>query len=487
MPNVLFLYTDEQRFDTLACTGNDRLHMPNLNRLAERSTVFERAYCTQPVCTPSRGSIVTGLYSRAHGATNNNIPMKREAKCLPEYLPAGQYTCGHFGKWHLGDEIFPQHGFTDWRGTEDTYHAQYSPPVEEFGPERSPYHHWLIERGVTPVDMHADPPSGKWHPAYENRFFRPQLHGLPEEVCKPAFLAEQAIDFIQANRGHPWVLYVNFVEPHPPNKSCRDGQYDPANVTPAYNWDQELGENQPLRLRLRAQPLAERSEAEVRENMARYWGMCSLVDTHVGRILDALEASGAGDDTIVVFTADHGDMLGSFGFGGKSCMFDESARVPLLIRAQGQREQRRVTCPVSQVDLTQTLLDMMGRPEPDGLHGESLRPVVMREEFETGRDVFIQWGTGPRQAPEPAALRPHQEAWCTPEEAGAAHQERVRTIVSRDGWKLNVSSVGDHELYDLNADPVERCNLYADPGQQSRIDDFHGRVSGWQARIGDTG
>ncbi len=110
VPNILFLYTDEQRADTLACYGNKHNLMPNVDRLAAQSTVFDRAYCTNPVCTPSRGSILTGLYAHAHGAHDNNTFIDRDAKCLPEHLPAGAYATGYFGKWHLGDEIFPQHG-----------------------------------------------------------------------------------------------------------------------------------------------------------------------------------------------------------------------------------------------------------------------------------------------------------------------------------------------------------------------------------------
>jgi len=483
MPNLLFLYTDEQRFDTLACMGNDRIDMPNLNRLAERSTVFERAYCTQPVCTPSRGSIVTGLHSQAHGATNNNIHMNFDVKCLPEYLPAGEYHCAHMGKWHLGDEIFPQHGFTEWCGTEDTYHSAYSPPVEEFGPERSPYHHWLLGRGITPDDIVGDLPPEKRHPAHRNRFFRGQVHALPEEHCKPAFLAERAGEFLHINRQRPWVLYINFLEPHPPNTSCRNNQYDPADVTLPYNWDRELNENQPLRMRLGAAPASERSEQSVRERTARYWGMCSLVDTYAGRILDTLEETGQADNTIIVFTTDHGDMLGSFGRGGKSSMFDESACVPLLIRAPGQQEQRKVACPVSQVDLVPTLLDMMGQPVPGELHGASLRPEAEGASTATDRDVFIQWGTGPKQDDVPVDLAPHQEGWCTPEEAGTARNERVRTIVTPDCWKFSMSSVGDHELYDLNADPMERSNRYSDPSQQDRIREYEQRVEAWQSRV----
>jgi arylsulfatase A-like enzyme len=131
-PNLLFLYTDEQRYDTLAAYGNKTIRMPNLDRLAGQSTVFERAYVTQPVCTPSRATLLTGLYPHTSGLIRNNIPLRADTKCLPEMMPAGLYACAHMGKWHLGDEIYPQHGFPTWLATEDTYHRFYSKAHGEY-------------------------------------------------------------------------------------------------------------------------------------------------------------------------------------------------------------------------------------------------------------------------------------------------------------------------------------------------------------------
>jgi arylsulfatase A-like enzyme len=126
-PNLLFLFTDEQRADTLAAYGNSRIAMPNLNALAEESILFERAYCTQPICTPSRSSIMTGVYPHSNGCTRNNAPLPEEFRCLPEYPAFEGYTSAYHGKWHLGDEIFRQHGFNEWRSFEDEYIRHYRP------------------------------------------------------------------------------------------------------------------------------------------------------------------------------------------------------------------------------------------------------------------------------------------------------------------------------------------------------------------------
>ena len=125
-PNLLFLFTDEQRADTMAAYGNSRIEMPNLNRLAEQSVVFDRAYVTQPVCTPSRSTIMTGLWPHTSGCTANNIALRDDTPCLPEML-RDDYATAYHGKWHLGDEIFAQHGFDEWVSIDDLYAPHCSP------------------------------------------------------------------------------------------------------------------------------------------------------------------------------------------------------------------------------------------------------------------------------------------------------------------------------------------------------------------------
>ena len=124
-PNLLFLFTDEQGAATMAAYGNRAIRMPNLDALAGQSVVFEKAYVTQPVCTPSRSSLMTGLWPHTNGCTENNVPLRPETPCLPELVTRGGYISAHHGKWHLGDEIFAQHGFDEWRSIEDGYRPHY--------------------------------------------------------------------------------------------------------------------------------------------------------------------------------------------------------------------------------------------------------------------------------------------------------------------------------------------------------------------------
>ncbi|MGM0494441.1 MAG: sulfatase family protein, partial [Armatimonadota bacterium] len=124
-PNLLFLYTDEQAAKTMSAYGNDHIETPNLDRLADGSIVFENTYVTQPVCTPSRSSLLTGLYPHSSGCTANNVPLPQDVECLPELADFSDYRTAHMGKWHLGDEIFAQHGFDEWVSIEDGYRQYY--------------------------------------------------------------------------------------------------------------------------------------------------------------------------------------------------------------------------------------------------------------------------------------------------------------------------------------------------------------------------
>ena len=477
-PNLLFLFTDEQRADTMAAYGNTRIETPNLNRLSEQCTVFDRAYVSQPVCTPSRATIMTGLYPHTNQCLTNNVPLPADVPCLPEMLRNNGYSTGYFGKWHLGDEIFAQHGFQEWLGIEDGYRGYYRPGRDRSA--RSAYHHWLVEQGIQPTNGDS--------------FSRGEATRLPEQFGKPAFLAQESSRFITENRDNPFVLYVNFLEPHMPFFGPRDEQYDPNEIDLPENFDDIPTEEQSLKNRLiqRYYSLSGHfddlsCEAGWRRLIARYWGLCSLVDTYVGEILKTLDEQGLTDDTIIVYTSDHGDMMGSHRLVAKTVMFEESVRVPLLVRVPGQTEARRIARPVSQVDLVPTLLELMDQPVPDDLEGEGLAPSLVAGE-EPDRDVFIEWngadGSGKIFSPD-EELGKAVRGDTTIEAAEAALRDPVRTVVTTNLWKFSLSTIGDHELYDLNEDPLERRNLARRPESLPRMRDLADRIKAWQKRTDD--
>ena len=478
--NLLFIYTDEQAPDTLAAYGNGMIQMPNLNRLAKRSTVFEQAYVSQPVCTPSRSTLLTGLWPHQSGVTENNIPLDREIPCLPEMLDTDDCATAHYGKWHLGDEIFAQHGFEEWRGIDDGYANYYS--ETEKREEVSDYHRWLVDRGLTPSN-------GK-------RFSRSEASRFPEHLGKPAYLANEACDFLRRNRENPFILYVNFLEPHMPYFGPRDGQHDPEQIPLPANFHNLPGEDQPLKLRVFREAYLQKghsgyplkTESDWREMIARYWGLCSLVDTHVGRILSTLEELGLDENTIVVFTSDHGDMMGSHQLLAKCVMYEEAVRVPWIVRLPGQTKGRRVSGPVSQIDMVPTLLELLGADVPERLPGQS-RAAWLHEDGPTRleEDVFIEWNGGNTGVVGDTIERfvVPESLWgeVTREELKDSITDPIRSIVTVDGWKFNRSVRGDHELFNLNEDPGETRNLAFDPAHKERIRELSARIDAWEAEI----
>lgn len=472
MTNLLFIFTDEQRADTLEAYGNRRIQMPNLNRLASEAVVFEKAYVTQPVCSPSRSSIITGLYPHTTGCRANNIPLRPDTLCLPEMLPPDKYATAYHGKWHLGDEIFPQHGFREWRSIEDGYRKYYRAGRDTQAV--STYHQFLVQNGFTPSE-------GKY-------FSRGECARLPEPFGKPAYLTREASRFIHEHSDQPFVLYVNFLEPHMPFFGPRDNQHSPDEVSLPPNFNAVPTEDQPLKARLFQQYYYElghggfplRTEADWRRLIANYWGLCSLVDTHAATILDALKQCGVYDETIIVFTSDHGDMMGSHRLLAKGVMFEEAARVPLIIRLPGQKEHASIAPPVGQIDLVPTLLDLLGEPIPPYLEGRSLRPVLDGKELPKD-DVIMEWnGSDTGVSRLDSRLNPALVG-----KASRAVADPVRTIVTPEGWKFNWTGLGENELYDLNTDPYETRNLAGKPELRPLIFGLADRIRAWQARTGD--
>jgi arylsulfatase A-like enzyme len=484
-PSLLFIYTDEQRFDTLAAYGNSRIQMPNLNRLAAQSTVFEQAYVTQPVCTPSRSSLLTGLYPHTSGCTRNNIALRPGTPCLPEMIGGG-YVTSHVGKWHLGDEIFPQHGFQEFVSIEDHYARYYSAGRDPTA--LSTYHRFLVEHGVRPADG--------------RHFGRDECARLPEELGKPSYVAGQVCEFLRKHRGEPFALYVNFIEPHMPFFGPRDGQYDPGEVDLPANFNCLPAEDQPLKCRAYQRAyyhnghsrLPLKTEVNWRRMVANYWGLCSLVDTHVGRILQTLEETGQDRSTIVVFTSDHGDMMGSHRLLAKCVQYQEAIRVPMLVRIPGQRIGRRVSGPVSHIDLVPTLLDLMGHEPHADLEGVSLRHLLDGPGAAATAPVVVEWngsnsGVGadvPNGPGLPDPLPGWADGLATYAELVRSISDPVRTLLTPDGWKFSCSPLGEHELYDLTADPLETRNLAGMAEHRGRMREMRAVLAQWQRRTGDT-
>ncbi len=476
-PNLLFLFTDQQRYDTLRVYGNDRIKTPNLNRLSEGSAVFKRAYVTQPVCTPSRASLLTGLYPHNNGCIENNIALVPEIPTMVEMISDSRYKTAYMGKWHLGDETIKQHGFDEWVSTEE---YRKSLTKEEYRSTNSSYYNFLYDNGFKP-DI-----EGEGYMSFSRHFST----RLPEQFSKPAFTAAEAIRFIEKNRENPFLLYVNFLEPHPPHYSAFDDLYDPEEIELPPCFNAEPGEHTPLKYRFNrrfqrdvGRHFPMKDERAWRKLIARYWGAISLVDKYVGSILDALKENGVEENTIVVFTSDHGDMMGDFRMGQKSVMYESAVRVPFLLRIPGVTD-RQITIekPVSHIDVVPTLLETAGLDSKAKLEGSSLLPLIEGKVDNAQRDVFIEWQG---DEGEDKWFRPYRDGEYE-KQIDKVYGASIRTIVSQDGWKLSLSEAGEHELYDLNRDPHELHNLYFVEGSTKKKEELKARLLKWQRETGDT-
>jgi len=475
-PNILFILTDQQRQDTMACYGNDWIQTPTLNALAEESVIFENAYVSQPVCTPSRATIMTGLYPQATGLHRNNIPLSRDAQTIAELAP-DDYYCAHMGKWHLGDDSIPQHGFDKWISIEDFHRPRFT--KREYRSVEADYNKYLRENGVEPP-----PPTLSYESWAAGA-------NLPERLTQAGFLGEVAPEFIRgypesdfSNR--PFLAFVNFFEPHPPYTGPLNGLYDPATlpVGPGFMNRPDSGS---LVNRLRADhymggglnPLGvaggdvhdTTTEAGWRKLRAQYFDNVTLVDNQIAKIIGALKETGQYDNTIIIFTSEHGEMAGDHGMLEKRSLYEEAARVPLLMKLSGV-DSKRVPGSVGLVDMVPTMLEMMGAEVPEHLQGKSLMPVIDGASDLDDNDVFVQWnGMGDRNLGSPAINRMVSVPW--------------RSVIAGDRWKLNLSPGDQCELYDLNTDPHELTNLFDQPEHRDRIRQMAARLRLWQAEVND--
>lgn len=461
-PNLLFLWTDQHRGDTVPWAGNTALQAPHFfTPLGGRSFLFHRTYVTQPVCTPSRGSIMTGLCPHNHGAWTNNLPLSPSALTIAEHLPA-DYARAYYGKWHLGNENNAQRGFTDWRSIEDVYRRFYRDPADLA--RFSDHYNFLLARGFPPDE--ADGDSGG-----AAVFSRTMAAALPEPYTKVAFLAGEAERFLHARRdGQPFILHVNSLEPHPPSYGPLNELHDPAAMPAGPAFARPLGtgisklvarHNQRTREEgYKNHPIA--TEHDWRRLRANYYGLVSMVDRAYARIIRALEASGQAENTIVVYTSDHGDMCGDHCLMQKSNFYEGSTRVPLAIHVPWL-SRRRVdfNTPMSTVDLVPTLLDLLGGGVPAGLDGVS-RAGALRD---------------------PASWRP--ENITTEWNDGDSPAFNGRCRIAADGWKLNLYQEDAPELFDLNSDPGELRNRATEPAQRDRARRLTEELRAWQQRTQD--
>ena len=479
-PNLVFILPDRLRQDTSAAYGNDWIQSPHMDAMASGSFVFEHCYVTQPVCAPARASIMTGLYPPAAGMPRNRLVMPPDVQTIAQMV-SDDYAKGYIGKWHLGDEIIKQRGFDEWVSANDYWWPEYTNPEDQ--KRFSDYHENLVAEGYEPEQDH---PGGK-------TFSQEQRAAMPSDKQMASFLAGRAAQFIADHRDDPFVLYVSTIEPHPPFTGPFNDLYDAATLPVDETFMQSPVESS-LFNRMRAElfedcvrdGISTATEEGWRQLRANYYGNVKLVDDMLGTILGALTDAGLEDDTIVVFTSEHGDMVGTHRMLEMRTPYEEAVQVPLFIRIPWlTSEETRVPGNFSQIDFVPTLLDLLGQPVSDHLQGVSRAGVLRGEDDLLGNDVVVQHnGIGDRD------MAMECESWAMSDERlrelNFMNTMPWRSVITADRWKLNLCAVDNGELYDLNTDPGETRNLFDKPEHRDRVRAMAARLHLWQAEFADT-
>ncbi len=464
-PNIVVIYTDQQRWDTLGANGNERINTPNLDRMAGEGVNFTQSYCTTPLCTPSRAAFFTGRYNHANGSYWNGIFVPETERDFVGLLGDAGYRTALIGKDHcFGEErrgrLFD---YTRLAG-----HCSFNPPTSE------------VQRRIN--EVRGDKMQV---PMAENPF-------APEDDIT-GHLFRTAEEFVAESRDGPFFLWLSIPDPHPPYMVCEPyaSMYDPADI-PAPAWEEGETENKPYRQRLVVEwdrYGREYPGDDIRRLIAIYWGMVTCIDDGVGGLLDRLSALGLEEDTIVVFTSDHGDYMGDHRMIRKGPhLYDCLTRVPLIVRWPGHVEPRATDAMVENIDVMPTLCEMAGVEMHDACQGRSFGPLLEGETAKHRDMVFMEHGrpgaplaSGDLSEEDYASLRESTGHHLCPT-IGRGPVKGVRT----PGWKYCYAPGDLDQLYDLERDPEELHNLADRPEHAEAIQSYRRHILDWLIRTEDT-
>jgi arylsulfatase A-like enzyme len=438
-PNILWICTDQQRFDTIGALGNVYVSTPNIDRLVAEGTAFARAYCQSPICTPSRSSFLTGVYpSTARANRNGNDRFSGSHPLVTRIMADAGYTCGNIGKLHLASPYKREEPRAD-----DGYTVfEYSHAPHDGWPGGHHYADWVRAQGVELAEL------------------TDSAEGVPAEFHQTTWAATRSIEFIKTHRDKPWLLSVNVYDPHPPFNppAAYRAQFEPTQMPGPHFRSSDIAAQErlaaidfqsrardPHELDIAGPAGRSGSERDAWTLQAAYYAMIKLIDDNVGRLLAALDELGLADDTVVIFTSDHGETLGDHGLIQKGCRFYEGlVRVPLIWRWPGRIKSGVVSeALVELMDKAPTILELVGIEVPSHMQGRSLLQLLE--------------GTATDAAHRELVRCEYYDALDLPDASRA-------TMIRIDRYKLVVyhgHSLG--ELFDLETDPWEHENLWTDP------------------------
>lgn len=421
-PNIVFYFSDQQRADTLGCYGQPLAVTPTLDQLAAQGARFEHAFTCQPVCGPARACLQSGQYATQIGCHTNAISLPLDTRTLAHHFSGAGYDTAYIGKWHLASD-------------RDDNHFETSPvPVER----RGGYRHWMAS-DVLEFTSHG----------YDGYVF----DGDGKRVDFVGYRADAingfAVDYLRERpRDKPFFLFISQIEPHHQNDRGRfegpDGSKERfADFTPPEDLAGKAG--------------------DWRENYPDYLGQCRSLDDNVGRLVEALKQQGVWDNTILIYTSDHGCHFNTRGLEYKRTCHDSSLHVPLVVHGPGIEPGTEITDLVSLIDLPPTMLDLAGIPTPQSYQGRSLKPLLMGQIPDDWLDsVFYQLsetslGRGLRTARWKYAVEGAGDPWEQP------YCEEYREAY----------------LYDLQEDPHEAVNLVSDPNHAEIRAQLAARLKQW--------
>lgn len=468
-PNLLFIMTDQQRFDALSLAGNTILKTPNLDRLAKQGVWFRNAYTECAVCAPTRASILTGCTVENHQILTNEISgSSRESgrmsmPTFDELLSKQGYRCEYVGKWHSpefhaevyqnperkaknGKSVFAPGGLT----------ALYMDYLNEKFPREKLKSGELYDTFTqrpyipNPLDKSYGMLSEEVQQGTKKKS-QPDLHGelqTPAEHSFTAFQARQAIEALKRNKSNTFSITCSFHFPHAPMLPVKPySTMFPVKDMPVPTSIADPMLNSPYRSQNGRSDNPEYADPEkIKYLIADYYGLVKEIDDWVGKILTTLKELGLEENTMVIFTSDHGEMLGAHGMREKNVFYEESAHIPLMIRFPGRiKPSTTVEGYVSNIDLFATINDYLNIPEFPS-NGQSLRGMIEGTDQTHGRYVVTEWLYNEDRTPA--------------------------YMILKDGWKMFIPYSAESKvintLYNLKDDPNEMNNLLGNNPDRSK-------------------
>jgi len=417
------MFTDQQRWDTVGAYGSPMGLTPNLDAMAEQGVRFEKAFTCQPVCSPARGSMQTGKYATAHGVWRNGIVLPSENATLARCFKEQGYRVGYIGKWHLAATRTKPVPLERRGGYVDFWEAS---DVLEF--TSHPYDTTMFDADNKPI----------------------KLGGYRVDA-----LTGEAIKFLRSAGDTPFFLFLSYLEPHHQNDMRR--YVAPKGYAEKYA-------NPYVPPDLKARP------GDWYQHLPSYYGIIARIDECLGKLLAELETLNLAENTVVLFTTDHGCHFRTRNSEYKRSCHDASIRIPAIVRGPGFHRSRVVPELVSLVDFPITLLDAAGVPVPKAMQGRSLMPLVRGEDADWQNDVFVQLS----EVQVGRALRTERWKYCVyaPEKNGG-----------RDSCS---DAYVEHHIYDLFADPWEQVNLIGRRAYRKVADGLRERLIQRMVAAGET-